>query len=283
MVVVLAAWMSATCAAAAWLACSPVASATTVAEPAPFSLRYGPETLETAVIYPSLTADSPIVVLVHGGGFKSYAGTPESGPAKSLQAAGFAVFDANYSNDVGGAFPVQPNDIIAAANAARAAAPSYNGDASRVTLLGGSSGGLLVSLAAEDLDNAGTPVQHVITLSAPFYFPTLLGHWASLGNNTGRVHLDEDYRALNCSAVTCTLVTEQTWSPFGNVNANTRTTSWLLFNGDAERMPVQQPEYMAHDLATWGVQRTLDIFPDIAHAFSYFPVVKSQIVAFASH
>jgi acetyl esterase/lipase len=277
-------------AATASLTFSSAASATTrvakqaaVTEPAPYTVQYGPETLETAVIYPSLTANSPIIVLVHGGGFRSYAGNGEPGPAKSLQAAGFAVVDANYSSDIGGAFPIQPNDLITATNFARAWAPFVNGNPSLVTLLGGSSGGLDVALAAEDLDNAGTPVQHVITLSALFDFPTILAYWTSLNNNTGRVHLDEDYQALNCKATTCSSATEQMWSPFGHVNANTRATSWLLFNGDNELMPVQQPEYMAYDLAVSGVPVTLNIFPDTAHAFSYFNVVKSQVIAFASH
>ncbi len=252
-------------------------------KPAPVTLQYGPETLETAAVYPATTPNSPIIVLVHGGGFRSSATVSlEPLVAKDLQTDGFLVFDANYSDDVGGAFPVQPNDIVTATNVARLVAPWFNGDASRVTLLGGSSGGLLVALAAESLDDAGTPVRHVITLSSPFDFVRLMSYWASLNNNTGRVHIDEDSMALNCRGTTCTQNLEQTWSPFGHVNANARATSWLLFNGTNELMPPEQADVMAYDLAIFGVPVTEEVFSDTAHSFSYFSVVRSQVDSFAS-
>ncbi len=250
---------------------------------APVTVQYGPETLESAVVYPAITPNAPIVVLVHGGGFRSSATVNlEALTAKDLQTDGFAVFDANYSDDVGGAFPVQPADIIAATNFARSGAVWFNGDASRVTLLGGSSGGLLVALAAEYLDEVGTPVQHVVTLSSPFDFPSLMAYWTSLSNNTGRVHLDEDSMALNCRGTTCTPALEEMWSPFDHVTASTAATSWLLFNGTNELMPRQQADYMAFMLEVSGVPVTEDVFTDTAHSFSYFSVVRSQIDSFAS-
>jgi acetyl esterase/lipase len=239
--------------------------------------------LETAIVYPGRSPSAPIVVLVHGGGFNSSANANmEVLSAKKLQADGFVVFDANYSDSAGGAFPLQRNEVMAATIYARANAEAYNADPTRVTLLGGSSSGLTVSLAAQELDNARLPVQHVITLSAPFYFPSLIKHWTSLNSKEGAVHLDNIFGALNCNAATCTPAMERMWSPLGRVNFKTRATSWLLINGTNELMPRQEADAMASDLATFRVPVTEDVFPDSAHSFRYFDAVRGEIDEFAA-
>jgi acetyl esterase/lipase len=127
-------------------------------------VNYGVDPLQTVTVYAAITPRSPMVVLIHGGGFRSSAGDAAhlATKAHSLVNAGFAVFTVNYRDDrTSGAFPNQVVDVLAGTRWAIANAAMYNADPARTTILGGSSGGTLAALAAESL---GSTVRHVIPL-----------------------------------------------------------------------------------------------------------------------
>jgi acetyl esterase/lipase len=235
---------------------------------------YGTTPTETVTIYPQSTANSHIVVMVHGGGWHSGVNANmEVIAAKQLQNAGFTVFDANYDDDSNApAFPNEINDIANATSYAITNAATYGGNPNKVTLLGGSSGGQLAAMAALQLNAAkkGT-VSSVVTLSGPSDFPTLIAGWASTGGPIGDLHINNEMTALGCaSPSTCPVATENLWSPDKQVNSNNCPANWLILNGNNELMPVVQADDMTSALKAVGCNVTETIFKDTKHSFDYF-------------
>ena len=139
---------------------------------------YGPKMQQNADIYQSRKPDSPIVILVHGGGWRFlFPLSRFERESRLLQAEGFTVFTVQYQQDNPNrpAFPLEPDDVELAAQWAIANAGEYNGNPHDVVLLGGSAGGQFVNVAAEQL-NAEAPgaIKGVVSLSGPTDFRSLV-------------------------------------------------------------------------------------------------------------
>ena len=135
---------------------------------------YGSTPYQTVTVYRAKTNGSPLVILVHGGGWDSSTNVdylPKE--AADLQAAGFAVFDVNYDTmpRTYGAFPLEIDDVVDATIWAMAHATSYGASPTNVEMIGGSAGGQLVAMAAKDLNasHSGT-VRAIVTLSGALDF-----------------------------------------------------------------------------------------------------------------
>jgi acetyl esterase/lipase len=276
----------------ALLAASPSAPAATLSSaygPVYERLPYGPEWRQVLDVFASTTPKAPIVVLVHGGGWRFYFALSQfASESEALQAQGFTVFDITYRQDseTKPAFPVEPNDVMLATRWAIANAARFNADPGNVTLLGGSAGGHLVSLAAEQLDAAspGT-VKGVVTLSAPTNFMTLL-QMIQEGKITNEDFIFSVQQALGRDPGTNVFATRseeeaypQVWSPALHVGAQ-GCPKWLLFNSEAELIPLSQAQEMDHALLGAGCRATLQVVPGTRHAFGYFPKVGSTIFSF---
>ena len=90
----------------------------------------------------------PVIVLVHGGGWKSGTKQKFSGLAEALAAEGFGVVNIDYRLSGEAKFPVALQDVKRAIAWTRVNAADYGFDAGRVYLVGGSAGGHLAALAA---------------------------------------------------------------------------------------------------------------------------------------
>lgn len=256
---------------AALLLAAVPATATGAAVPPEVTVSYGSDPLQTIQIYPSARPGSPVVVEVHGGGWRSSVNVNmEVTTAKQLRTAGYTVFDANYrSDDTGPAFPNETNDIIAATTYALGHAATYNGDQSRVSLLGGSSGGQLAAYAAEALNQSVPGMVHtVVTLSAPLDYPMGIAYWSSLTGSFALLHLANQLTALGCStAATCPLATEDQWSP--DMQVGVCPSNWLVLNSAAEETPVAQADAMTAALRAKGCAVTETILAGTRHGFHY--------------
>jgi acetyl esterase/lipase len=246
-------------------------------------LQYGPGSQQVASVYPSAKAGSPLVILVHGGGWRKQGalGRLEL-EALSLQREDFTVVEVNY-DQISPAFPLESNDIAAATRWAIANAAAFNADPANVTLLGGSAGGQLVAVAAEQLDAAypGT-VDAVVTLSGPTDFVSLI---PMLGSDTldnesfdKSVHLALGWPMLTSFAASTHSYAE-TWSPALHT-PKSNCPHWLIFNSEAEFIPLVQAKEMYSNLTAAGCQATLNVVPGTEHAFAYFHRVKPQIFSF---
>lgn len=171
---------------------------TTPADPAPLQLDvYRPSTKPGAV-----AQALPIVVVVHGGGWRT--GKKEDVIVESLRLArsGFVVVAPNYRLSCGSSHAVNPgcgwhhpapvNDIGEVLRWVQVNGTTYTGDPTRIGLLGFSAGGQLAEMAAYGADRTAPRVGAVVAWSAPL--PRLLG------TSTRRL---TDYQYVGCSFRRC--------------------------------------------------------------------------------
>ena len=208
------------------------------------------------------------MVLVHGGGWRLQKLPTEQGSAaKSLQLKGFAVFDINYDQDspTTRAFPLESDEVKAAVQWAIANAGAYGGEASDVTLLGGSAGGLLAALAGAQLDaqEPGT-VRAVVSLSGPMNFTTLVP-LAESGHIRDKNYVLSIGQALGCTGAlqACSATYEQEWSPALQIPLS-GCPNWQLFASEVD------------EAAVWQAGETVPT----GHGFSYWSQVSARVVAF---
>jgi acetyl esterase/lipase len=135
----------------------------------------GHRDLKMDLHFPSGTGPWPVVVAVHGGGWKS--GDKADMDLSSLTARGFAVASINYRLYPEYTFPAMIVDVKCAIRYLRANASVYHIDPDRVALYGHSAGGHLVALAGLADKSAGwdvgqysdqsSRVQAVIDIAGP--------------------------------------------------------------------------------------------------------------------
>lgn len=244
---------------------------------------YGSNALQTVTVYSTSQPNKTSVVMIHGGGFRSSAQDAKmmATDANKLDSYGDTVFVVNYRDDVGGVGVAdQVADVVSGTNWAIHHASGYGANARYLTIIGGSSGGLLAGDAAEDLNSthAGT-VRTVITLSGTEDFATALAYWSAYPGALGKQHMKDLTGTLGCpsTGVGCSKTLENKYSPDQHVTKATCASHWLIFNGNHEEQPTSQPIAMDHALIAAGCSQTLDIFADTAHAFDYWRVVLPKI------
>jgi|GEM_PF-2007840 acetyl esterase len=254
-------------------------------------LLYGPKFRQNLNVFVSATPDSPIVVLIHGGGWRYYDALVHfEMESLALQQQGFTVFTINYDQDseTTPAFPGEPNDVELAIRWALSNAATYHGNPGKLVLLGGSAGGHLAAVAAEQI-NAAAPgtVKGVISLSGPTDFRTLvpLIEHNALPNEefdhnvyqaVGREPNGTPYMYTNPAEEEAF---EAKWSPA--LNAPTKgCPRWLLFHSEAELIPLTQAQQLNAKLHEAGCSSTLQVLPGSRHAFAYWKEVTPQIFSF---
>ena len=251
-------------------------------------VHWGTKSMQRADIYVSTARNSPIVMLVHGGGWrKQQALGFLRREALELQQEGFTVFDINYQQDTAEmpAFPAEPNDIVAATQWAISQAGEYNADPANVILVGGSAGGNLAALAGEKLDTAapGT-VRAVVSLSGPMNFETLL---PLIENGELRSHsfITSIFQAVGANEEegeveipTPALLREG--SPALNIPSKTACPDWMLLSSEVDLVPISQAEEMYEDLLAAKCKASLTVIPGKAHAFGYWNSASSAIISF---
>ena len=124
------------------------------------------QSLTVTVYRPSSSGRFPIIVQIYGGAWQR--GTPNDDQmfARYLASRGHVVFAIDYRHAPRWRWPAQIDDVRSALGWIRAHAAEYEGDASRLVLLGRSAGAQLALIAAYDNPPAG--VVGVVS----FYGPT---------------------------------------------------------------------------------------------------------------
>jgi acetyl esterase/lipase len=248
-------------------------------------VSYGSDPLQTVGVYRSTAPNGASVVLVHGGGFRSSAhdALGLATNAHNLTADGDTVFVVNYRSDTDGVgIAGQTADVVSGTQWVIANAASFGAKPSDLTVIGGSSGGLLTGDAVEDLNDIhpGT-VNTVITLSGTEDFATALAYWSTYPGPEGKQHMKDLTGTLGCpkSGVGCSAALENEYSPDRQASSTNCAAQWIIFNGNAESQPTSQAMAMDNALIAARCPQTLDIFPDTAHAFDYWNTVLPQIQA----
>lgn len=161
---------------------------------APRTIAYGPAPLQTLDYYPAASARrAPLVVFVHGGGWKRGDKRMMAGSAKlaDWQARGYAVASVNYRLVPDATVEDQARDVAAAVARLRRDAATQGHDSDRIVLVGHSAGAHLVALVGTDpawLRSAGlgpAAVRGIVALDGAGYdVPSQMGENARLLGDT---------------------------------------------------------------------------------------------------
>jgi acetyl esterase/lipase len=236
----------------------------------PLGISYGPNAEEVLNVFPAQAPGAATVVLVHGGGWRvQRLRTERSEEAEELQEQGFTVFNIDYPQDTPSmaAFPLEPEAIENAIRYARAHAALYDGNPENIVLLGGSAGGNLVELAAEQI-----PVRAVIALSGPSNLRALLEQKLKVEK------IGEDVeQALGCLESACSPSFAEEWSPALHVSL---CPVWQLYSSKGDPVPLSQAQGMLGALRSAGCTANLTVLGGGKHAFEYWPQIRHELFSF---
>ena len=231
------------------------------------NLKYGPAPEHELDAYPGAPGElAPIVVVVFGGGWVDGNRSVPADVAEDLAADGFAVFNIDYRLAIGppgaaGAVdgvPMQTDDVALAVQWIIDHGADYNADVSHISLFGSSSGAQLAALAGQLINQkpgaAGT-IRSVVELSGPMDFVTMV-HPDGPGSLNPNINNGMP-AYLGCAISRCTDAQLKEPSPLYNISST--NPAYMLVNGDAEIMPVQQATIFQDALVAAGVSSTLNI------------------------
>ncbi len=235
--------------------------------------------LHWVVYTPAGNGPWPVVLVIHGGGFKG--GTPTSSPesvncGRDLAAAGFLALSIEYrlapdgslpGQVTDGRFPDQSDDVKLAVLAARND-PRGNG---QVGAVGGSAGGYHTVFVAgtgttgQDRIDVGVSLSGAYDLSDFTSDAGIKGFMGIVTNYVGVTEYDtEELRAA---------------SPAWLVDAD--TTPLFLVHSENDSMPFSQQGDLTSALDALGVTNYQAVtLPGYAHAFANWPVIKTDSIAF---
>ncbi|HVA08930.1 MAG TPA: alpha/beta hydrolase [Acidimicrobiales bacterium] len=245
-------------------------------------VRYGALTSQVAYIYESASAGSPLVVLVHGGGFTGGSALSQSVVAEAtwLQDHGVTVVDVNYGLLAAseGSLASEVYDVVTAARWAESHGERYGANTLDLTLIGGSAGGTLVALAASSVHP-----RHVVELSAINNMHAEIdGLLRETKPSFAKALLGPALRStLRCDELSaCSTAAEARASP---ITSPDTATSWLIAGSANDVLvPPSQALEMASKIAARGGHAELHIVAGSGHAFQLGSVLDQMIVNFIS-
>ena len=135
--------------------------------------QYGTRCLKLDMYLPAGQRPPPVVVLVHGGGWRSGYRSEFAPMAVRLAQRGYAAIAVSYRLSGEARYPAAIEDVRAAVRWVRENAEHYHFDPARVALAGGSAGGQIASLAAVTGQGASA-VQAVVNIDGLSDFTTEL-------------------------------------------------------------------------------------------------------------
>jgi acetyl esterase/lipase len=139
--------------------------------------RVGTEVLAADIFWPEVSGTFPVVVNFHGGAWHKKDQEPYAEHiCRWLCNKGYVVFNASYRLAPEYHFPVQVNDALGAILFAKTVAAKYNGDPTRVAVMGDSAGGNLAAMCALCWDD-------------PYFKPTYAGDGKATAQTQANVFL----------------------------------------------------------------------------------------------
>jgi len=217
----------------------------------------------------------PIIVYIHGGGWKSgdsrhalsFTDLPRA--LAGLAAQGYLVASVNYRLSPQVHFPTALQDVKAAIRWLRGHAASYGGDATRLAVWGASAGGQLAAMAgmscgvmAFEPQNEG---QQKRDYDAPSDCAEAVIDWfgpVDFENST-----ESDVAAyLGCAPKDCAPAQVRQASPLTFISVN--APPFLIQHGavDSDVLP-SQAQMLFDALKKKGVPVNLELYPDVGHGF----------------
>jgi acetyl esterase/lipase len=207
-------------------------------------VRYGAHPAEVLDAYAASRKGSPVLVVVHGGGWTKGDKRDVASTCKTAVAKGYACFAVNYSLAPAFHWPVQLGELKDALAWTKAHAASYGGEPSRIGFWGYSAGGHLALEAAYRL--AGIKV--VVSWSGP----TNLVSW----------YTNPAQRLLGCSS-RC-LAKQQDASPLDF--AKTAKPTFIVHSTKDPTVPFSQSQELDARLTALRIDHAFLHLSGAAHA-----------------
>jgi len=243
----------------------------------PYAAIPGIRPLELDLYLPAGDGPHPVVVFLHGGGWRlgsrhlagpAYRGQTPT-PFERVAQAGIAVASVDYRLSGEAVFPAQLHDAKAAVRWLRARAGELGVDPDRIAAWGESAGAHLAALlglvgdqAMEgDVGVAGT--SSAVSAVVAWYAPTDLAAVAADLGVDPHDPATREAQLLGAPAVDVPELAAQA-SPVTHVSPD--APPFLLLHGAADRMiPCVQSERLYDALVEAGVEAELDIYEDADH------------------
>jgi acetyl esterase/lipase len=231
--------------------------------------------LELDLHRPALNVKCPVVVYVHGGGWR--AGSRADVPVMGLLDYGVAVASVDYRLSTRAPFPAQIHDIKAAIRFLRAKAGELGIDASRIAICGSSAGGHLAALTGvtnghEELE--GSVGQHLdqssrVDAIATFFGASNLQSILDQSTETAREFRIPTLQLLLGDVPDRVPVLAKLASPVAQLDVEDPPV--LLIHGDADpQMPFAQSEEFQKGCWAAGVPVRLITMPGAGHGGTEF-------------
>jgi len=224
-------------------------------------VQYGTRCLKLDMYLPA-GKRMPVVVLVHGGGWRSGFRSEFAPMAVRLAQRGYAAVTVSYRLSGEARYPAAIEDVQAAVRWVRDNAERYGLDAKRIALAGGSAGGQIASLAGVT-GQGSSAVQAVINIDGLSDFTTELA-----------LKYEDDPKK-NPSAAGAWFggrYAEKTdlWRAASPINYVSPGMPPILFIGSAQPRFSAGREAMMAKMAQAGVKSDKLILPDTPHSFWLF-------------
>jgi acetyl esterase/lipase len=224
----------------------------------------------------------PVVVWVHGGGWKN--GSKQKPRAEFLAEHGYAVASINYRLTGVAMWPAQIEDCRESVRWLRRNASKYSLDPNRIGTWGSSAGGHLVALMGTLPYENGETVSSRVQAVVGWYGPTDL--LAMPPNNVGNGRTEEDVansngaKLLGCTVSECVDLAKQASALF---NVTSDDAPFLIMHGDLDPgVPISQSTRLYGELKRAGVHAEFEIVPEAGHGTSHFATkeVKDRVRSF---
>jgi acetyl esterase/lipase len=249
--------------------------------------RVGGQDRLADVFVPKSDSGVPVVIWLHGGGWRF--GDRHLAPDLSAfsQASGLAVVSIDYSLSDEAKFPAAVEDVKTAVRWVRSTAADFGLDASRIGLWGSSAGGHLAACAAlsnedqfitDELPGQSSAVQAVVDGYGPINLGRIdedRGTIASLGTDAeslgiGKLHPANDAESFESRFLGVPVATAPDKVKLADPVHYLQPGSppFLILHGRADTLiPAKQSEYLFNALEKRGNEATLVYFERLKHGF----------------
>ena len=214
----------------------------------------------------------PVVVFVHGGGWKNGSSQSARKNAAWLAEDGFAVVAINYRLTNVAQWPAQIDDCYEAVRWVRRSADEYGFDATRVGAWGTSAGAHLAALMGTrrypDKEEVSSEVQAVCDWFGPTELLTMPP------NNVGNGRTEADIAVSNGAKLlgaTVRDVPEKARDASALDNVSYSSSPFLIMHGSQDKgVPIEQSARLHSKLTSMGVEATLEVIQGAGHGGKLF-------------
>ena len=198
---------------------------------------------------------NPAVVLVHGGGWKSGDKSQMESLGNAMATKGYSCFAVEYRLSPEAQYPAAVLDIKKAIQFIRMNALKYNVDATKIAILGCSSGGQLAALIGTTNSTSVSSVQAIIDMDGILAFK----HPESQEGKVASLWLGGDYESI-----------PEIWKEASALTHVDQNTPPILFiNSDMPRFHAGRTD-MIEILNKYNIYNEVKTIPNAPHSFWFF-------------